>query len=680
MRGGSRSISDTAPLLNTKKSGTPDLMEDRHAPYSAPISPLLRLPPTNPTMRRLPSPLLLLLVRCAPMMVPIWPTRTTLKNYKRLASRDSRASSKIRSLAALGAIAFAASCSDPAAPKPPAAPPVIGVVSGNNQPGVVGTKLADPLVIRITDESGNALGAVAVQWEIKTGNGSVVPGASTTDAQGLARAEWTLGTAAGLNEVSVRSGNLLPATFSARAAPDRAATLSPQTDDKQSGRVSTVAPMPMAVLAKDRFGNAAPGVLVSFAADAGSVEKTSVATDSLGVASTSYTLPPVPGTAVVTASVSEIPPVSFTVTVLRAPYDAISAGAQHTCAIAMDGTTYCWGGNSNGQLGDGSPPTGMSPSAHDRPSPVPVLGGHRFVVVAVGDAHTCAITEGGEAYCWGFNGHGQLGNGTTDQASSPVRVSSSLVFRTISAGRRQTCGITAAGDAYCWGEGPIGSGSAEQSLNPVKVFGGLQFASLETGGEHTCGVTDNGEAYCWGRNFAGQLGDGTTIDRLLPTRVASEQQFVTIAVGKSSAGNGHHPFTCATTASQEVYCWGFNDLGQLGNGTQTHSVLPVRVSGERVFDSVSAGFYSACGLSGGRAYCWGSNFAGRLGVGHTAPAVTTPTEVVDGHAFQSIPAGEGHRCGLTGAGAAYCWGYNRVGMLGDGTTTERTIPTRVVEP
>lgn len=599
---------------------------------------------------------------------------------KPLASNDSRAWGKIRSLAALGTIAFAASCSDTAAPKPPATPGAIQVVSGNNQTAVVATKLADPLVVRVTDPSGDAIEGAAVQWEIKTGNGSIVPAASSTDAQGFARAEWTLGTAAGLNAVSVRSGNIWQVTLSARGAPDRVATLSAQTGDKQSARVSTVAPIPMVVVAKDRFGNRVPGVLVSFAADAGSVEETSVATDSLGDAGTSYTLPALPGAAVVTASVSEISPVSFTVTVLRAPYDFIAAGAHHTCAIAMDGTTYCWGRNGNGQLGDGSPETQVYPSAYDRLSPVAVLGGYRFLAIALGDGHTCAITEGGEAYCWGFNGSGQLGNGTTDQASNPIRVSGGLVFRTITAGRRQTCGITTDGDAYCWGEGPIGSGSTERSMNPAKVAGGLQFASLETGGEHTCGVTSDGEAYCWGGNFAGQLGDGTTMDRLLPTRVVSEHSFIGIAIGKSSAYNGQHPFTCATTVSQEVYCWGFNDFGQLGNGTRANSALAVRVSGERVFSSVSAGFYSACGLSGGRAYCWGDNYAGWLGMGHTDRAVTTPAEVVGGHAFQSISAGEGHRCGLTGGGAAYCWGYNRVGMLGDGTTTERTAPARVLEP
>ncbi|MDP3775419.1 MAG: IPT/TIG domain-containing protein, partial [Gemmatimonadales bacterium] len=133
--------------------------------------------------------------------------------------------------------------------------------------------------------------------------------------------------------------------------------------------------------------------------------------------------------------------------------------------------------------------------------------------LTAGGGHTCGLTSGGAAYCWGGNGSGQLGDGSTTQRPTPVAVAGGITFASLAPGGGRTCGVTSGGAGYCWGvnsDGQLGDGSTTQRSTPVAVAGGLTFASLTAGGGHTCGVTSGGAAYCWGVNFQGQLGDGST--------------------------------------------------------------------------------------------------------------------------------------------------------------------------
>ncbi len=206
----------------------------------------------------------------------------------------------------------------------------------------------------------------------------------------------------------------------------------------------------------------------------------------------------------------------------------------------------------------------------------------------------------------------------------------------------------------------------------VAVLGRLSFAAVNVGrAGNTCGVTMASVAYCWGWNYYGQLGDGTTTDRTSPVAVLGGLTFSTVSSG------GYH--TCGVTPASAAYCWGFNQLGQLGDGTATdHQTSPVAVMGGLSFAAVSAGEAYTCAVTtAGAAYCWGANYAGELGDG-TATYRTSPVAVLGGLSFSTVSAGSNHTCGVTPAGAAYCWGSNAVGQLGDGTASDRTSPVAVL--
>ena len=243
----------------------------------------------------------------------------------------------------------------------------------------------------------------------------------------------------------------------------------------------------------------------------------------------------------------------------------ISTGDYHTCGLTSRGAAYCWGYNGYGELGDGTTSDASSPQA--------VIGGLKFASISAGYYHACGLTTRGAAYCWGYNGYGQLGDGTTDDSdeAGPQAVIGRLKFASLSAeSYYHTCGLTSRGAAYCWGyngDGQLGDGTTTNSNNngPQAVIGGLKFTSIQTGGYHTCGLTSRGAAYCWGYNPNGQLGDGTTTgsNNNGPQAVIGGLRFARLGV------EGYH--ACGITSRGAAYCWGFNGYGQLGDGTTTDS-------------------------------------------------------------------------------------------------------------
>ena len=275
---------------------------------------------------------------------------------------------------------------------------------------------------------------------------------------------------------------------------------------------------------------------------------------------------------------------------MQLTFRAISAGALHTCALADNGSIYCWGRASLGQLGDGGRRFTSQLVQRDslRIVPVEVAGGLTFSAVATGAGglHSCALTPDGQAYCWGMNDRGQLGvdSSVVPQCEAvypciltPVPVTGDHRFSLLSAGGSHACGLTPAGAIHCWGEnsvGQLGEGTTQSSWTPVRVLSDSIYVTVSAGWRHTCAQTVSGSAYCWGDNSKGQLGNGLAVGQSsYPVAVVGGLTFGSIA----AASEGH---TCGVTTGGVTYCWGSNDLGQLGDGSRTSSAMPVRVVGQ----------------------------------------------------------------------------------------------------
>ena len=351
---------------------------------------------------------------------------------------------------------------------------------------------------------------------------------------------------------------------------------------------------------------------------------------------------------------------------------SVGAGREHTCGVQVTGDLYCWGQNTNGKLGDGN--------VSGTDTPVAVQGDLTFATVDAADEHTCGVTSDGAAYCWGNNQLGSLGDGTTTGRNTPTLVQGGHTFAMVSVGGH-TCGATPGGNAYCWGNnfwGNLGNGSTGgSSTTPVLVQAGVSFAQVSAGLIHSCGIDTSGLAYCWGNNQFGKLGNGNPgVASATPVLVQGGLTFTSISAGTDQ--------TCSVTTGGAAYCWGANNNGQLGDGNGgTDRATPVLVQGGHAFAMVSAGIDHSCGVTtAGAAYCWGSNFQGALGDGNAEIGSDTPVLVQGGHTFTAVSAGL-HTCGVTTAGAAYCWGRNFFGQLGDGnggTTGATDMPVRVSDP
>jgi alpha-tubulin suppressor-like RCC1 family protein len=279
-----------------------------------------------------------------------------------------------------------------------------------------------------------------------------------------------------------------------------------------------------------------------------------------------------------------------------------------------------------------------------------------------------------QAYCWGYNGWGNLGDGTSYQRSTPTPVAGGLQFRMVEPYEAHTCGVTLTDNrAYCWGfngDGALGNGSTTSSPVPVAVAGTLRFSQVSTGRWHSCGIATDSRAYCWGQNEKGQLGDRTEVpERTTPTPVADGHQFIQL-----DAGSEHN---CAVRSDKKAFCWGNGRDGQFGNGQVYLSFWPRAVSGGLSFERVNVGRHHSCGeTTTNRAYCWGRNTDGQLGDGTTSQRLT-PVAVAGGLFFSQLSAGGMNSCGRTDTGQGYCWGDNVSGAVGDGTTTDRSKPTPV---
>jgi alpha-tubulin suppressor-like RCC1 family protein len=273
-----------------------------------------------------------------------------------------------------------------------------------------------------------------------------------------------------------------------------------------------------------------------------------------------------------TAFDSDIP-VLVSNPVLGQKYANISAGYSHTCMTTVSSNiAYCWGDNSAGQLG-------IPITTIDSNVPVLVSGFQTFVSLSAGNEFTCGIAPNFVAYCWGNNDSGQLGNNdpTHTNSSTPVVVDGgTTTYSSISTGNSFSCAINLNKNAFCWGSnnnGQLGNSTIVDSDTPAAVNGGLKFSSIATGGFHTCAVAVSGDAYCWGFDGNGQLGNGLPLANVLTPSLVSAPTGGAASYSSLSVGFGH---VCSISTNGNAFCWGLNTVGQLGNNSSTDSDIPTR--------------------------------------------------------------------------------------------------------
>ena len=350
---------------------------------------------------------------------------------------------------------------------------------------------------------------------------------------------------------------------------------------------------------------------------------------------------------------------------------SITAANMHSCAVTSTGAAKCWGYNAYGQLGNNTQTNSNIP--------VDVSGlSSEVTAITAGDYHTCALLSTGGVKCWGYGQDGELGDGTTTLRSSvPVDVSGlSSGVTAIAAGAYHTCALLSSGGVKCWGMNPygqLGNNTQTNSNIPVDVSGlSSEVAAITAGGEHSCALLSTGGVTCWGDNHKGELGDGTTTDSRTPVTVSG----LTSPVTAITAGGEH---TCALLSSGGVMCWGYNVFGGLGDGTTIDRPAPVNVTGlTSGVTAISAGGSHTCALlSTGAATCWGYNHVGELGDGTTTHSRTPVTVSGLTSPVTAITTGSSHSCALLSSGGMKCWGHNSRGGLGDNSTTERHTPVDV---
>lgn len=344
---------------------------------------------------------------------------------------------------------------------------------------------------------------------------------------------------------------------------------------------------------------------------------------------------------------------------------SISLMNGHACVTLVSTGASCWGDNTYAQTGD------MIMAS--RSFALSLAGNFKVQQMALGESHSCFLTTAGAVKCIGLNSTGQLGNGTQVGSSVIVNVSglSSGVVQ-IAVGKYHSCALTTAGAVTCWGynsDGQLGDNTTTFRTAPVAVSGlSSGVVEIAAGNNHTCALMGSGTMKCWGENANGQIGDGTSVGKLIPTDVTGLSGTITkIAAGVSSS--------CALFDTGGLMCWGT----PAGNGSLSNALSPVAVTGlSSGVSKISMGTINCAIMTTGQAKCWGTNVQGQIGNGNTTDRVNPTNVSVVPASVVSIASKDRSSCAVLSTGQVKCWGENDNGQLGNNSTTDSLSAVNVL--
>ncbi|MBN2723990.1 MAG: hypothetical protein JXR95_07980 [Deltaproteobacteria bacterium] len=355
-------------------------------------------------------------------------------------------------------------------------------------------------------------------------------------------------------------------------------------------------------------------------------------------------------------------------------YVNVSAGDAHTCAVDIFGKVWCWGNNSYGQLGIGNTNNSSSPEAVDAASDL------SFLVVSCGKEVTCALSDTGRVWCWG---KGSFFDSTQD-ILVPREISGTYPdFTSVSCGANHCCGSDSTSE-YCWGSNTMyefGTGDSNPTLSatPLQTFSFSGSSQISSGDDHSCKLDTAGTIECWGSNSNSMCGlpglSYVTSPEVIDATVLNTIVDIT-------AGGVH---SCFIDSTGQGWCFGANDYGQLGQGDVDYDAhLPEMINQtDLLFSSISAGRAYTCAVStDGKVWCWGRNQMGQLG-NHSNENSSVPVTLYPGSVsekiFVNVTTGTEHACALENNGILWCWGKGTSGQLGNGSISTSSIPVTVSE-
>ncbi|MBL0048900.1 MAG: T9SS type A sorting domain-containing protein [Bacteroidetes bacterium] len=388
---------------------------------------------------------------------------------------------------------------------------------------------------------------------------------------------------------------------------------------------------------------------------------------------------------------------------------SVSASYSHTLGLKSDGSLWAWGNNGDGQLGNGSSASPISPikigndnnwiciqangdySGHSialksngtlwgwgdnglgqlglgnqisRNIPTQIGTDNKWVSINAGGYHTLASKSDGTLWAWGYNFSGQIGNNTSFTIEkTPLSITTQNKWLMTAAYGDQSFGLRTNGTLWSWGQnnyGQLGIGTTVNRISPLQIGISNKWVSVASGGYHTLGIMSDGTLWAWGLNSNGQLGNGTNTDTLSPKQVGIEHNWVSI-----SAGENH---SLALKSDGTLWAWGANNYGQLGDNSQTDRLIPVKIGTDSNWVSIKAGEFHSLGLkSNGTIWAWGSGGQGQLGNGMTGVTSLYPIQIGSANSWVNIAAGSGFTLALKSEGTIWACGSNNVGQLGDST-------------